>query len=153
MFGTSGKILRKEAELLTESLCVSWPDLYDHGKIFLNTRYDASTLFMHVMTSKVFVFGRKFGIPSINQFGKFVYFDINRTALINSSPDIQINHYWSKSLSEYVIKKAGRGGNVYDGKEIYDMEYFLRHENINTSVDYKIFRFIIQLKMKMGIEK
>lgn len=151
MFGTSGMMQRSDDTLLTESLTVSWPDLYDVGKIFLNTKYEPVSIYHHELKSKVIAFGFTIEIPSVNQFGKFVYYDINRRSN-DGEHDIQINHYWSKSLSEYTLKKAS-SGNVFDGGEIYDMGYFLRHENMNTSVDYKIFRFMVQLKLKLGVSK
>lgn len=149
MFGTSGKIERPGNELLTESLTISWPDLYDVGKVFLNTKFEPVSIYHHELKSKIKIFGVNFSIPSINQFGKFIYFNINRKSF-SGKIDIQINHYWSKSLLEYINKKSA-SGNVYDGGEIYDMNYFLRHENMNTSVDYSIFRFMIQLKNKMNL--
>lgn len=149
MFGTSGKHFR-EKKLLTEELTVSWPSLYDVGKIFINTDYEPSKIYHHKINSIVNICGMKARVPSLNQFGKFVYFNINRTSTFGKF-DIQINHYWSKTFAEYIDRKSKRK-RAYNNESVYDMDYFLKHEMKNTSVDYTIYKYIIELKRNMGIK-
>lgn len=143
MFGTSGLIEHNDNKLITEQYVNCWPKLYDCGKIIYNTDYDINiNVGMH--HSNV---ARKgwLRIPPVNQWGKFVLYGINRFS--NKELDIQLNHYWSGSYSKYVEKQA-RGDSAFT-LPWKNFDAFLAHEQHNTSLDMAIYRFMIQLKLKM----
>ena len=85
----------------------------------------------------------------INIFGKLSFADRN----IASKKDfpIQINHYFTKSLNEYAVKKSK--GDVYFKNNPHDVEYFYKHEMKCNNIDYSAYKYIIQLKNKMGIDE
>lgn len=153
MFGSSGKLKHDYNKLVAEQYTVSWDGLYEWGKCFINTDYDivifnAST---HHATHIFYpLFGLiKIGLPPINQFGAFVIGCHHFKWLWNSDhSDIQINHYWSKAWDIYDSKR--QGSDVYFEKNPKaDFHYFLFHEMKNTDCDHSIFRFIIQVKLRM----
>ena len=143
MFGTSGKIEHDFNQLVTEQYTNSWPKLTDIGKLFYNTLYDISDFNLGMMHS-LCVRLNGINIPPINIFGKFVRNGIHRTS--NKEYDIQINHYWSKAYNSY--KQKHERGDAAFGVSPRNFEYFLWHEQRNTSVDQNIFRFVIMLKLK-----
>ena len=61
--------------------------------------------------------------------------------------EIQVNHYWSKSYDCYLAKH--KRGSCAFGKSWKTFDAFLFHEHFNTSCDFRIFRFLTQLKLKM----
>ena len=145
MFGTSGLMKHDDNRLCTEQYTVSWPKLDAIGKLFYNTNYDLYTLergSMHYLC----VWYRGVRIPPINMYGHFVKTGIHRA---NSKyPDIQLNHYWSKAFDIYELKHK-RGSGAF-GKSWKTFDKFCWHENHNTSSDFAIFRFLIQLKLRMS---
>ena len=154
MFGTSGRVQHDPKKLITEQYTVCWPKLDNIGKVFWNTNYAiADYASMHIMYGLFKVFKYSLLIPPVNQFGKFVRWDIHRVGAKHSGDvAIQINHYWSKSYEDMVIKKFNRG-DAFFGDEIptRNISTFLLHEHQNKSVDYKIYRFLIELKIAMGM--
>lgn len=150
MFGTSGKI-KREKKLVTEEFYVSWKKLVDIGKVFINTKFEFEKIYHHHIQSKTNIFSKEFFIPSVNEYGKFICFGLNRGSFLKKTT-IQINHYWSKTYEEYIRKKIPRGDVFFLDRE-YDLEAFYYHENKNISSDYKIFRFLIQLKENMRLFK
>lgn len=143
MFGTNG-ILSKHDGLVTESYINCWDKLYAVGKQFYNTDYDLDS-FTKIMHHLLFVRYMGIKIPPINIWGHFVRWNINRYS--SKNVDIQLNHYWSKSYECY-IEKHNRGSSAF-GKSWRTFDKFTWHENHNISVDYKIYRFMIQLKLHM----
>lgn len=144
MFGTNGIINHDANKLVIEQYTNCWPKLDTYGKIIYNTDFPIVEHFTGLMHGfKVWYKG--FRIPPLNQFGYFVDYDIHRYN--NEEIDIQCNHYWSKSYDNY-IKKHQRGSAAF-GKSWKTFDKFLLHENHNSSCDYSIFRFLIQLKLKM----
>ena len=85
-------------------------------------------------------------IPPINQYGYFVRYGIHR---YKKKDTIQVNHYWSKSYDNYIAKH--KRGSAAFGKSWKTFDQFLYHEHFNISCDYNIYRFLIQLKLKMEI--
>lgn len=145
MFGSSGLLEHDDSKLVTEQYTVSWPKLDAIGKLFYNTNYDVVAIRRgshHNM--KVKFHGIK--IPAMNSFGHFVQADIHRTSF--KKPDIQLNHYWSKAFDIYELKHK-RGSSAF-GKSWKTFDQFCWHENHNTSSDYAIYRFLIQLKLRMN---
>lgn len=151
MFGTSGKV-KREKKLLIEDLTISWEKLYDVGKVFLNTKFKPCFIYHHFLKSEFDLLGLKIKIPTVNEYGKFINFNLNRIGFFNRITTIQINHYWSKTYSEYIEKKIPRGDVFFKNRE-YTLEDFYFHELENKNQDLKIFRFIIKLKERMGIKE
>lgn len=148
MFGTSGQVKHDFSKLDIEQYIVSWEKLYIGAKIIFNTDYSISDYSsMHTLPTSVKMFGFTFIIPPINEFKKFIKWNIHRTGN-NKNFSMQINHYWSKSFNDYYGKKLSKGSAC----ENYDhtMEQFWWHENQNCSSDYRIYRFLIALKIALG---
>ena len=144
MFGTSGIIENDTNKLVTEQYFNSWNKLVDIGKLLYNTDYDIA-YFHKGMHHYMYVKYKGRHIPPINQFGYFVRYGIHR---YNTKDDeIQVNHYWSKSYESYLAKH--KRGSCAFGKSWKTFDAFLFHEHFNTSCDFKIFRFLTQLKLKM----
>lgn len=149
IFGTSGIIHREEGSLVTDSFRVSYPKYVDIGKLFFNTDYDYAddspkNEYMH------YRWGRYGSIlfPPVNAFDRVCIYGMNPGAC--SEFPIQINHYLIKSYDEYAVKR-GRGGGIHKG---YHNEYYLwHHEQLCSSIDLHIFRFILKLKLAMGMHK
>lgn len=158
MFGTSGKLQHISDQLVLEQYSVSWDHLYHCGKCLINTDYDISvfdTSTHHLTRVKYPFWGGIFNITlfPVNQFGWFVFDPVHFSHFYNESEfTIQINHYWSKAWDVY--EKKRRMTDVYfkENPKI-NMSYFYEHEHENRIVDYTIFRFIMQLKLKMGLFK
>jgi hypothetical protein len=149
MFGTSGLMEHNESKLITEQYINSWEKFDDIGKVLFNTSYDVFDFKNHhLMSAKVNFCGREIIIPPINEFKKFIKYDIHRVGC-NKLNDftIQLNHYWSKSYLSYINNKILRGDV---NNHIRNKDLFLWHEHNNKGCDYKIWRFIIELKIRMG---
>ena len=144
MFGTSGHLEHDYSKLVIEQYINSWDKLTDIGKLFYNTDYDICNFFKGMMHSfEVSHLGAH--IPPINQYGYFVKYNIHRYN--NKEDEIQCNHYWSKAYINYEAKH--KRGSAAFGKSWKTFEKFLLHENFNRGSDYSIFRYLIQLKLKM----
>jgi len=155
MFGTSGKIRHCNEELVIEQYINSWDHLYHCGKCMINTDYDISvfdTTTHHLTRIKFPIAGNSFHLtlPPVNSFGWFVFDPVHFSLFYNERcSTIQINHYWSKSWDIY--EKKRRMTDVYFKENPkLNMSYFYEHEYENRACDYTIFRFIMQLKLKMG---
>ena len=155
MFGTSGKIRHSKEELVIEQYINSWDHLYHCGKCLINTDYDISvfdTTTHHLTRVKFPIVGNLFHliVPPVNSFGWFVFDPVHFSLFYNERySTIQINHYWSKSWDVY--EKKRRMTDVYFKENPkLNMSYFYEHEYENRACDYTIFRFIMQLKLKMG---
>ena len=61
---------------------------------------------------------------------------------------IQINHYLLKSYEEYTGKKSNRGDAIFT-VDMHNMDYFYLHEKKAVSADYHVYKYMIQLKLKM----
>lgn len=148
IFGTSGKISPETDKLVIEQYTNCWDKLATATKLIYNTDYDIEQFF----TSMMHKFNVKYmgmSIPPINQFGFFInHWEIHRHH--GRKHDIQCNHYWSKSYSEYV-EKHKRGDAVWkDGKSVRTQKMFLWHEHFNRGTDVTIQRFLVELKLKMN---
>ena len=65
---------------------------------------------------------------------------------------IQINHYWTKAWDVYEKKRRMTDVFFKENPKL-NMSYFYEHEYENRSADYTIFRFLMQLKLKLGLYK
>lgn len=152
MFGTSGFLSHDDTKLVTEQYVVSWKNLFHCGKCFINTDYDivyydssmhhCPDIYYPLKKSKIQL--HPFNIFHRATFGQKLFLKTDET-----SPSIQINHYWSKAFDLY-DKKRNKTDVYYKENPKKDIKMFLWHENQNSSVDYNIFKFMIQLKFKMN---
>lgn len=150
MFGTSGKIRRNSKGLVTEDFYVCWPRYSDEGKCFYNTSFSHNRHIKHIniMHHNFWTLWKNQEIPPVNIFGEFC-FDKRNIAYEKDFP-IQINHYFTKSYEEYLIKSSK--GDVYFKKNPHDEDYFYYHEMKCTSSDYSAYRFLIKLKKQITSE-
>ncbi len=152
MFGTSGKVKRNYDQLITEDLVVSWNKYTDIGKIFFNTAFDFNGNYKHNKVLHHYCWGtfKKISLPPVNIFGKLCLYGNNpipKSANPSFFP-LQINHYFTKSYEEYLEKKAK--GDVYFKINPHDENYFYMHEMRNCNTDYRIYKYLIKLKLAMG---
>jgi len=148
-FGTSGFTKRSTNRLITEDFTVAWPKYVDIGKFFFNTKYAYTpdlkrNAHMHYMWSK----NKGIELPPVNVFDRICTYGINSVPC--DDMPIQINHYLLKSYHEYTQKKAKRGGGVHP-VGMHNYEYFFAHEMKCQSVDYHIYKYLIKLKLAMGV--
>lgn len=149
MFGTNGIINPDYSKLTIEQYTCSFKDLRNVGKICLNTYFTPVKMYHHYIKCWVPFWGFHFKVMSVNESGQFIYdFDGHKVPFRNS---IQMNHYWSKSLSEYVAK-INKGDMFSDKNDLIrkKMSFFYWHENQNIRDDKTIFRFLIQLKAALN---
>ena len=156
MFGTSGMMHHDNEKLVMEQYTSSWENLYRCGKCLVNTDYDIAKFdsTTHHLTQVLYpLFGNylKVRVAPVNLFGMFVYDPFHFNCFTNENNyTIQINHYWSKAWDVYERKRQMTDVFFKENPK-KDLKYFYFHEHQNTFVNYVIFRFLIQLKMKMGI--
>lgn len=154
MFGTSGLENHDYSKLVTEQYVISWPGLYKIGKCFINTSYeiaDYNTQTHHCPAMKVKVMGVKLKVHPVNVFKIFIDYDIHFSWLYNDeNASAQINHYWSKAWDVY--KEQMQMTDVFfNVSPKIDIDYFYYHEEHNVTCDYTIYKFLIQLKKRLGI--
>ena len=151
MFGTSGLLEHDNQKLITEQYTICWEKYYDIGKCFFNTKFEVYKFNQHhVLSANLKIFNRSFIIPPINEFKKFVKFKNNRIGIFNGVNDftIQINHYVSMAYVSCIKEKYLSRGDVNNHPR--NSFTFFWHEHQNTSSDFKIWRFMIELKVRMG---
>ena len=151
MFGSSGKISRNIENLVTEDFTVCWNKYSNLGKIFFNTAYTFDKNYKRNKLLHHYCWGNNKNkhIPPVNVFNKMCIFGSNPipyNSEINFFP-LQINHYFSKSYDEYLQKKSR--GDVFYKTNPHDIEYFYAHEINNQSVDYRIYKFLVKLKIAL----
>ena len=146
MFGTSGHMTHDFSRPVTEQYTVAWPKLDSIGKLLYNTDYDI-VKFSRGMMHSFEVKAGPFNLPPMNQFGRIVIYDIHISD--GKEREIQLNHYWSKSFSNYEAKHS-KGSAAY-GESWKTYDKFLQHEHFNTSANYGIFRFMVELKRRLGV--
>lgn len=144
-FGTNGKYERNLSDLVTEDFVVAWRKHRDIGKVFYNTAYELdeseNKLFHHLMWTRYN--GKK--VPPVNCFDKVCMNGWNRVPC-DQFP-IQINHYFSKSLSEWEQKM--KKGDVYFKNNPHDMKYLQRHEKYCGKYDVSIYKYMAKLKLTL----
>lgn len=150
LYGTSGKVQRDYNHLVTEDFFVCWPKYDTVGKCFYNTNFvfEKGSKKNRVLHHTLWTMWKGLSVPPVNVFDHFCIFGQYRAD--SKSFPIQINHYFTKSFNEY-LKKAGRG-DVFFAKSHYDQKFFYWHEMKCTSVDYSAWKYIIQLKERLGCD-
>lgn len=144
VFGTSGYLTRDITSPVVADFTVCWRKHDEVGKCFYNTAFDFNP---NVSQNKGFhhsFWGVHNGIniPPVNCFGAFSNRGIEK-ANTTDFP-IQINHYFTKSLNEYVHKASK--GDVYYKKNPHDFSYFYRHEMCSGEVDYHAYKYLVKVK-------
>lgn len=145
LFGTSGMVERDRTGLVTEDFTSCWMKYDTVGKCFFNTNYtynDKKIENMHNIWGEC----RGMKLPPVN-FCDNVCFG-NYNPVIGTNFPIQINHYFTKSYKEY-IDKVSRGDAFFEINP-RDEQYFYRHEMLCKSKEYKIYKYLIALKLQMN---
>ncbi len=149
MFGTNGVIKQNINKLVIEQYTHSWETVRNVGKIILNTNYNVVKMYHHHIFCTMKFCGFSLKVPMINEKKTFIFYPGKEKCPKKNT--IQINHYWSKSLDEYIFK-IGKG-DVYSLKneEIRkDLEFFYWHEYQNVAENKVIWRYLIALKSKLN---
>lgn len=146
-FTTSGIVERDIKNLVTEDFYVCSRKYANIGKIFFNTAFgwagnDRRNKQMHSHWAEHR--GRMF--PPVNVFDKISWGNVDD--IPSDYPSIQINHYVTRSYNEY-MKKLERG-DAYFAVNPRSLEYFYIHEHMGEHADYKIRKYLLELKMKLG---
>ena len=148
MFGTNGIVDYRKDELVIEQFTHSWDKIRNVGKQILNTAYKPVKMYHHYVHCHVPFLFFDLHVPTVNEKGYFIMnYSTHKCPKHNT---IQINHYWSKCLYEYVSKI--NKGDMFTKKndEIRKkMSFFYWHEHKNVREDKVIFRFLIELKMSV----
>lgn len=159
LFGSSGKMNRNLNDLVTDDFFCCWKKYYGMGKCFYNTKYNYSTnkntTLHHMFWSSITNDKKlKISLPCVNEFDKVVINNFHqRVSLKYKKKDfpIQINHYHTKTWFEYQTK-INRKGDVYFAENPKNLEYFLAHDMKCETTDYHILKYMIKLKIAMGIK-
>ena len=155
MFGTSGKMEHDKEKLVIEQYTVCWDHLYHVGKCIINTDYDIADFSgktHHQTQVKYPLLGNHLNVvvTPANQFGWFVLDPFSFSWLANENKyTIQLNHYWSKAWDVY-DKKRQMTDVYFNENPKKNISYFLWHENQNRQTNHLIFRFLMQLKLKLN---
>lgn len=150
VFGTSGLINRDKKGLVTEEIVGCWEKYDTVGKCFFNTRYDYDqSLKNNIDMHSIWGSYNKFKLPPVNFCDKVCLGWLNP---VNTHDfPIQINHYFTKSYNEYLVKQSR--GDAFFEINPRDEEYFYRHEMLCNAKEYKIHKYLIKLKLNMKINK
>lgn len=149
--GSSGKIKRDNHGLITEDFYIGWNKYANIGKVFFNTDYGylyeyKHNNYMHLMWGKL----GNWYFPPVNAFDKICW---RRIDSVNTEHmPIQINHYLVKTYNEYVEKKSKRGGGVHD-VSMHNYDYFFKHDMRCQTADYYAYKYLIKLKLSLGLNK
>lgn len=150
LFGTSGKLDRDRNGLVIEDFTVCWNKYDEVGKCFYNTAYGFNP---HFKWNGGFHHGlwanwKGIDLPPVNCFDKICQRGFEK---VNGEEfPIQLNHYFTKSYDEY-IEKASKG-DVFFTKNPHNLDFFYRHEILCGKSDYRIYKYLIKLKLAMGIQ-
>ena len=147
LYGSSGLVNRDITSLVVEEFTVCWPKYCDIGKCFYNTafEFDKNSKHTRQLHHKFWANWKGKDIPPVNIFDHVCMG--SRNVANTSDFPIQINHYFTKSYKEYVLKRAK--GDVYFKDNPHDEAYFYMHEMLCTATDYSAYKYLIKLKMAM----
>lgn len=150
MFGTNGLIEYAENQLVIEQYTHSWNKVRNVGKHVLNTSFEPIKMYHHYVFCKFKLFGFDLKLPMISENYWFILYPEIQT--IPNKNTIQINHYWSKCLNEY-IRKIDKGDMFSEENDVIrkKLNFFFWHENQNISENKVIWRFLVSLKMKLNL--
>ena len=151
VFGTSGRMDRDSNGLVCEDFITCWSKYDTIGKCFYNCNYDFAPelkengALHHIMWTKC----KNVKLPPVNMDNKICV--LNQNPVKGGDFPIHINHYFTKSYEEY-LEKSGKG-DVYFKINPHTEQYFYDHEMKCTDVDYSAYKFLIKLKIALGIDK
>lgn len=149
LFGTNGIIDADSEKLVIEQYTCSWAKLRNVGKVAWNTDFVPHEVYHEHLFCKYKALGQVWRLPMVNEARHFIaYPTAERVPRRNT---IQLNHYWSKSLREY-ISKINKGDVLSAENDLrrLDLDFFYWHEHQNVREEKTIFRFLIALKVRMG---
>jgi len=150
MFGTGGQIKPDSSKLVIEQYTNAWDSLYGVSKYALCTQpmFRPTKVEIHYIFCRVRLFGITLKIPMITEWKHFVFF--SQICKAPRSNTIQLNHYWSKSFSEYSSKMKRVSAAREENTNIRRTPaFFYFHENHNITNNMVIFRFLMRLKIRM----
>ncbi|WP_294183563.1 glycosyltransferase family 92 protein [uncultured Sphingobacterium sp.] len=156
-FGSSGIVQHDREKLITEQYFLAWEKYYDIGKPIFNTDfalYGITDKYIHMIFAKVGIFNISFKIPPVNEFKIFINYRCNRVGFLNKKSDftMQINHYVTKSFSEFFENKVKRGTATSVNEAAAHIRSRYAYDFVQsyaTVPDYSIYRFLIKLKLAM----
>ena len=153
MFGTCGKMQPDYSKLVIEQYTTSWEKLDGIGKYILCTdeHFTPTKINCHHIFVKYKVCRLKIKLPMINECKKFIFFP-----MLYKSPTkntLQLNHYFSKSYAEFMIK-VSKGSVATKANDSIRLKrnFFLGHEMNNICENRVIFRYLTMLKEQMKME-
>ena len=150
MFGTNGIIKADPNKLVIEQYTCSWEKMRNTGKVAWNTDFEPHEVYHEHFFCCYKLFGIKFRLPMINEALHFIRYSTSEK--IPQKNTIQLNHYWSKSMNEYLDKI--NKGDVYseeNDSRRHKLDFFYWHEYQNVREEKTIFRFLAELKVRMGL--
>ena len=151
LYGSSGLVDRDLDSLVVEDFTVCWPKYCDIGKCFYNTAFGFDPASPHTRQLHHRFWSNWNGkdLPPVNLFDKVCVG--SRNVAKQADFPIQINHYFTKSLKEYAMKRSK--GDVYFSVNPHDEEYFYEHEMKCTATDYSAYKYLIKLKTALKYER
>ena len=148
LFGSSGLMSRNLNGLVIEDFYLCWRKFTNIGKYFYNTAYEyADNLPQNTAMHNRWSQHEGHKLPPVNFYNHIICCGID--VVDNNYPPVQINHYFTKSYSEYQEKKAR--GDAFFELNPRDEEYFNWHDMKCQATDYNIRKYLIKLKKVMQI--
>ncbi len=150
MFGTGGRVSHDCSKLTTEQYTACWPEVVNIGKSFVNTSYRFTFENVHIFQAESKIPG--LSIPPVNEYKHFVFFWVHSYNWRRNS-QVWINHYWSKSYSDYLskIESDAMSADAFKIRRELAEKRFFYHEMKNTERDFTIQRYLIYLRQKTGL--
>lgn len=149
-FGSSGLKERDPEKLVTEQFVSAYPKYLDIGKCFYNTDFEfggeiegRNNVLHHVLWCR----WKGQWIPPVNLQDKVAF--MNHHRLVGDDVPMQINHYKTKSRGDYV-RNMEEKTDVFFDENPRTMNEFEMIDGKCTGEDTKIFRFLPELKKRLG---
>jgi Glycosyltransferase family 92 len=144
LFGTGGQLRRNPDKLVCEQF-TQCATSYPFEKTIYNTSFPSEVKNSHYGKCKLWSLACYSLLPDRSFKLPFEEPLLKEPAL----PEIQINHYWSKSYEDALLTKLSRG--LPDAEGARAIESIRAHDLCCTTTDTTIFRFMTQLKLNMGL--
>lgn len=147
MFTSSGKMNHDPSVPNIEQHVVCADKLTDIGKIFYNTSFELYKPDVNIMHG---VRTRYKGITlyPVNEWGHITWRFLSRFRSRRHSV-IQVNHYWGRALDQFLIKKERGDALQLDVGIKKDFATYFKFEQYSFTADYRIFRYLIPLKLRL----
>ncbi|MBO4862860.1 MAG: glycosyltransferase family 92 protein [Eubacterium sp.] len=151
-FGSGGKMRRDVSRLVIEDFYVASEKLYNKGKCFFNSDFEYlenskknKSMFHYLWTKS----GKKI-LPPVDMYDKTTLSDFYWSRKKRPIP-IQLNHYAVKTYEEHRNKDIK--GDVYYGYPTHGDDVFFMRERRCSAPDFRIFKYITELKCRLGIDE